>query len=226
MLAPLHACGIRPSEDQLLTLERTVKNQFDDNLERDGKADHGFWGTVLCTSFRRARSARRTVAASGDREHAQFSKLGPDSSGNARGPGRMAVISNADGRIAGLLARHGIADCFRSITDSGIVGQEKPHRVIFETALASVLCAGFFARVCSARARCPHDSRRDAGATIQTGRNPSTPLSTGCPSLYQFGYLGCDVAHGRVRRIPVQDSGDLERRGVLRLRSARASLRS
>src|SRR4029077_16737197 len=32
----------------------------------------------------------------------------------------------------------GIADCFRTITDSGIVGHEKPHPRIFETALASV----------------------------------------------------------------------------------------
>ena len=51
---------------------------------------------------------------------------------------QIAVISNADGKIAELLARCGIADCFRTITDSGVVGHEKPHPVIFETALASV----------------------------------------------------------------------------------------
>jgi len=48
------------------------------------------------------------------------------------------VISNADGRIAQLLAGCGIADCFRTITDSGLVGHEKPHPVIFQTALASL----------------------------------------------------------------------------------------
>jgi putative hydrolase of the HAD superfamily len=51
---------------------------------------------------------------------------------------QIAVISNADGKIAELLGRCGIADCFRTITDSGIVGHEKPHPRIFETALASV----------------------------------------------------------------------------------------
>ena len=50
----------------------------------------------------------------------------------------IAVISNADGRIAQLLAGCGIADCFRTITDSGVVGHEKPHPVIFQTALASL----------------------------------------------------------------------------------------
>jgi len=45
------------------------------------------------------------------------------------------VISNADGRIDAVLRRCAIADCFHSITDSGIVGQEKPHPAIFEAAL-------------------------------------------------------------------------------------------
>jgi putative hydrolase of the HAD superfamily len=46
-----------------------------------------------------------------------------------------AVISNADGEIDAVLQRCGIADCFQSITDSGIVGYEKPHPEIFEAAL-------------------------------------------------------------------------------------------
>ena len=47
----------------------------------------------------------------------------------------IAVISNADGRIDAVLQRCGIADCFQSITDSGIVGHEKPHPEIFQAAL-------------------------------------------------------------------------------------------
>ncbi len=47
----------------------------------------------------------------------------------------IAVISNADGKIEDVLRRCGIADCFRCITDSGIVGSEKPHPEIFEAAL-------------------------------------------------------------------------------------------
>jgi putative hydrolase of the HAD superfamily len=47
----------------------------------------------------------------------------------------IAVISNADGKIDVVLERCGIRDCFASITDSGIVGHEKPHAAIFELAL-------------------------------------------------------------------------------------------
>jgi len=43
MLAPLHARGIRPSEEQLLAVERTAKNEFDDILEHGGRVDLGFW---------------------------------------------------------------------------------------------------------------------------------------------------------------------------------------
>src|SRR5215468_5229652 len=50
----------------------------------------------------------------------------------------IAVISNADGKIAECLGRCGLADCFLTITDSGVVGHEKPHPAIFETALKSV----------------------------------------------------------------------------------------
>jgi len=47
----------------------------------------------------------------------------------------IAVISNADGGIEDVLRRCGIADCFRTITDSGLVGYEKPHSEIFRQAL-------------------------------------------------------------------------------------------
>jgi putative hydrolase of the HAD superfamily len=50
----------------------------------------------------------------------------------------LAVISNADGKIAAVLERCGIADCFASITDSGIVGCEKPAAAIFQAALRSM----------------------------------------------------------------------------------------
>ena len=39
---------------------------------------------------------------------------------------RIAVISNADGKIEKILLHCGIVDCFETITDSGIVGFEKP----------------------------------------------------------------------------------------------------
>src|SRR5216684_7702864 len=48
---------------------------------------------------------------------------------------QIAVISNADGKIEDVLRRCNIADCFRTITDSGLVGYEKPHPEIFRQAL-------------------------------------------------------------------------------------------
>jgi putative hydrolase of the HAD superfamily len=50
----------------------------------------------------------------------------------------IAVISNADGKIEEVLRRRGIADCFKSVTDSGIVGHEKPHPAVFQAALRAM----------------------------------------------------------------------------------------
>src|SRR4029077_764110 len=42
------------------------------------------------------------------------------------------------GGIEQVLSRCGIADCFENITDSGIVGVEKPRQEIFEVALTTM----------------------------------------------------------------------------------------
>lgn len=49
---------------------------------------------------------------------------------------RLAVVSNADGRVPAMLAATGIAEHFDAIVDSHLVGVEKPHPRIFELALA------------------------------------------------------------------------------------------
>lgn len=48
---------------------------------------------------------------------------------------RLAVISNADGRVADYLARAGLADLFEFILDSAVEGVEKPDPEIFQRAL-------------------------------------------------------------------------------------------
>ena len=48
---------------------------------------------------------------------------------------RLAVISNADGRVATYLDHAGLADLFELIVDSGLEGVEKPDPEIFRTAL-------------------------------------------------------------------------------------------
>jgi len=144
MLEPLHLRGIRPPEEQLLRLECEVKNQFDAILEEGGKADHPFWDMFYARLFEelglRDEAMRQQLIAN-TRNSMNWDRIRP---GTREALERIAtkygiaVISNADGRIAELLGRCGLVDCFRTITDSGIVGHEKPHPVIFETALASM----------------------------------------------------------------------------------------
>jgi HAD superfamily hydrolase (TIGR01509 family) len=144
MLAPLHERGIVPSEQDLRALESIVKNQFDANVEHDGKADLGFWDMFYTRLFEKLElqdEALRQRLITNTRNSCNWDQMRP---GTREALQRIAatyvvaVISNADGRIAEVLERCGMADCFRTITDSGIVGQEKPHPVIFERALASV----------------------------------------------------------------------------------------
>src|SRR5208282_4139659 len=43
ILAPLHQRKLTPSLAQWHAIERKTKKEFDDILQHDGKADHGFW---------------------------------------------------------------------------------------------------------------------------------------------------------------------------------------
>jgi putative hydrolase of the HAD superfamily len=144
MLWPLYERGIRPSEQQLREMECRVKNQFDDILVHGGRADHGFWDMFYTRVFEdlgvRDEPLRQQLIAN-TRTSANWDQIRPGTREALQRIGseyEIAVISNADGRIAQLLAGCGIADCFRTITDSGVVGHEKPHPVIFQTALASL----------------------------------------------------------------------------------------
>jgi HAD superfamily hydrolase (TIGR01549 family) len=144
MLAPLYERGIRPTEHNLLEMECRVKNEFDEVLEHGGRADHGFWDMFYSNLFEDLRlqdEPLRQQLIANTRTSANWNRIRPGTREALEKLSRkytIGVISNADGRIADLLAGCGIADCFRTITDSGIVGHEKPHPVIFKTALASV----------------------------------------------------------------------------------------
>jgi putative hydrolase of the HAD superfamily len=145
--APLAERGLTPDPDLLRDLERSTKNEFDARMAENGSTDHSFWwmfysqllskiglndDTVrdqLVSSIRQ--SANWDVIPSGTRE--QLQQIG------ARY--RIGVISNADGRIEDVLRRCNIGDCFRTITDSGLVGYEKPHPEIFRQALHAMNAA-------------------------------------------------------------------------------------
>jgi len=144
VLRPLHEMNFFPSLDLLNAVERSTKREFDSLVESHSAMDHGFWWIYyshllnelgitndgICADLvgRTRISANWSVIRPGTRE--TLLRLGRTY--------RLGVISNADGKINEILRRSGIEDCFESITDSGLVGQEKPHPEIFETAVRSL----------------------------------------------------------------------------------------
>ena len=121
-------------------LERRTKQEFDEGL-MDGKIDHGFWWTFhtyLLQGLNALGDGVRDTLIANTQNSANWDQILPgtrDALERIRREYAIAVISNADGRIEAVLRRCGIVDCFASITDSGIVGHEKPHTAIFEAAL-------------------------------------------------------------------------------------------
>ena len=121
-------------------LERRTKQEFDQGL-MDGKVDHGFWWTFhtyLLQGLNALDGGVRDTLIANTQNSANWDQILPgtrDALDRIRQKYAIAVISNADGRIDAVLRRCGIVDCFASITDSGIVGHEKPHTAIFEAAL-------------------------------------------------------------------------------------------
>jgi HAD superfamily hydrolase (TIGR01509 family) len=141
ILAPLHKRGLAPSSEQLLALERKTKKEFDTLLEHDGKPDHGFWYLFYSHLFEELGfndDVLRDKLVAATRVSANWCDIRPRTREilqSIASDHRIGVISNADGKIADVLAHCGIADCFRTITDSGVVGFEKPHAAIFQAAV-------------------------------------------------------------------------------------------
>jgi HAD superfamily hydrolase (TIGR01509 family) len=145
--APLAERGFYPGLEHLRDLERRTKNQFDAMMTTNGSPDHSFWRmfySQLLAEIGLYDDAVREQLVSGIRDSANWDQIRPGTADHLRTLGqryRIAVISNADGRIEEVLRRCGIADCFRTITDSGLVGYEKPHPEIFRQAMKSMAAA-------------------------------------------------------------------------------------
>ena len=139
ILAPLPE-DRHPTLGTWQALERRTKQEFDQGL-MDGKVDHGFWWTFhtyLLQGLNALDDGVRDTLIANTQNSANWDQILPgtrDALDRIRQKYAIAVISNADGRIDAVLRRCGIVDCFASITDSGIVGHEKPHPAIFEAAL-------------------------------------------------------------------------------------------
>jgi HAD superfamily hydrolase (TIGR01509 family) len=142
MLAPI-ASDRHPTLEQWQALERRTKIEFDRGIE-SGRLDHGFWWifhTYLLDDLHEGRDGFVQELVRNTQDSANWDQLLPGTRAvleRIRQKYRIAVISNADGKIENVLSRCGIADCFESITDSGIVGFEKPRVEIFEAALRTM----------------------------------------------------------------------------------------
>ena len=139
MLAPLPE-NRHPTLERWQAVERRTKQEFDQGM-MGGRVDHGFWWTFhtyLLQEVNALDDGVRDTLVKNTQNSANWDQILPGTRyalERIRQQYAIAVISNADGRIDAVLRRCGIADCFASITDSGILGHEKPHPEIFEAAL-------------------------------------------------------------------------------------------
>jgi HAD superfamily hydrolase (TIGR01549 family) len=144
ILAPLHKRKLTPNLEQWHAIERKTKREFDEMLQHDGKADHSFWYLFYSHLLEELGVHDDTIRdhmVEATRVSANWGEMRTCTREILQRLGRryaLAIISNADGKIADLLKRCGIADCFQTITDSGLVGCEKPDPAIFESALRSM----------------------------------------------------------------------------------------
>jgi putative hydrolase of the HAD superfamily len=132
-----------PTIEKWQALERRTKQEFDQGL-MSGKVDHGFWWTFhtyLLEELKAENDRVRDLLVANTQKSANWDQILPgtrDALDRIKRQYAIAVISNADGKIDAVLSRCGICDCFASITDSGNVGHEKPHRAIFDAALGQM----------------------------------------------------------------------------------------
>jgi len=142
--APLTERGIKVDNEHLRDLERRTKNKFDAMLASNGSTDQSFWWmfySQLLAEIGINDDALRDQLVTAIRNSGNWDRIPAGTAEQLQKIGELypiAVISNADGRIEDVLRRCGIADCFRTITDSGLVGYEKPHPEIFRQALLSM----------------------------------------------------------------------------------------
>ena len=139
LLAPLSS-DRHPTLAQWQALERRTKTEFDRDGQ-SGRVDHGFWSIFhrhLLEDLDEKPDGLLQELVQNTQKSANWDQILPGTRAaldRIASRYRIAVISNADGKIENVLSRCGTRDCFESITDSGIVGFEKPRPEIFEAAL-------------------------------------------------------------------------------------------
>jgi putative hydrolase of the HAD superfamily len=148
LAAPLFA-QVQPTREQLVTAERAAKWGRHKNGSADaptrtgahaGPVNAGYWKTnfsALLDAIGRFHELLPQLAErAGNSEY--WSLADPAAVpvlNELRRHYRLAVISNADGRIEQCLERVGLQQFFEKLIDSGLVGYEKPDPRIFQAAL-------------------------------------------------------------------------------------------
>jgi putative hydrolase of the HAD superfamily len=143
-LAPLQSRGVEVAEEAIFAAERASRRFRDANAAADSKhTDQQFWeiyfGELLANLPQQRDLLPELVAAA--RNSANWTVVPPGTRETLlqlKQKYRLAIISNSDGHIADLFTRLGLADCFETITDSAVVGFQKPHPEIFRAALRSL----------------------------------------------------------------------------------------
>lgn len=147
-LAALHARGVSPSRELLYSIERRTKPEFDAKMIHGGKADHSFWWMYyahLLNDLGIDEPAVHDALVGATRLSENWNQCRQGTRELLQDIGshyRIGVISNADGKITQVLTRCRLADCFLTITDSGLVGHEKPAGEIFAAALSEMGATG------------------------------------------------------------------------------------
>lgn len=145
--APLIDTGRTVTSEHLRDLECRTKKQFDRMMTSNGSTDHSFWWmfySQLLLEIGVNDDKLRDQLVANIRKSANWNIILPGTGQQLKEISDhfpIAVISNADGRIEDVLRKCGIAQLFRTITDSGLVGIEKPDPEIFRRALRSMNAA-------------------------------------------------------------------------------------
>jgi HAD superfamily hydrolase (TIGR01509 family) len=145
-LQPLIARGIRPAGTELNRAEKAAKSALDAQISRTGKfcVDGSYWDnyyTALLRGLEMDDGELKGELISLARTSANWNRLADGAQATLRELGRqyrLGVISNSDGGILELLTQLRIHDLFQCVTDSGIVGHEKPEARIFLAAIEAL----------------------------------------------------------------------------------------
>lgn len=149
MLTPLPERA-RPTAEQLAAADRAAKHAIPPRTEtgaagklgQDGPVNKGHW-TVFFETLLKAVDCEdllgEMLRRAGDSAYwTLLDAAVPPVLAELKRGYRLAVISNADGRIDRVLQAARIADFFEQIIDSGRVGLEKPDPRVFGAALEAM----------------------------------------------------------------------------------------